>query len=527
MTLRSTCAQRYAKLESDRMVFLDRARECARVTIPMLMPDSGHSDSTRFYTPYQSIGARGVNNLSAKLLLSLLPPNSPFFRLTIDDFTLAHLAQQEGARAKVEEGLNKIERAVHNEVETSALRPPMFETIKQLIVSGNCLLYLPKDAGAKVYKLDRFVVQRDMMGNVLEAIVKEEIAREALPEDVQELLKTKNPDLPSADHKDSEDICIYTRFYRDDGKMKMYQEIDGVIVPGSEGSWPWNKSPILVLRWTAIDGEDYGRSYVEEYLGDLVSLDGLARAVVESAAASSKVVFMVNPNGVTREKDLVESENLDVITGLVDDVHVLQVAKQADMQVASNVMNEIAQRISQAFLLNSSVTRQAERVTAEEIRFMIGELEDALGGVYALLSQELQLPLVRRLMDRMSKAKKLPKLPEGVVEPTITTGLEALGRGHDLNKYNLLLQALAPLGPEALKRINMDDMIKRVGTSLGIDMAGLVKSQEEIQQEEAQAQQAQMQQMMAQGGADSMAPIAGALAKGAATPMPAQAPAAQ
>ena len=103
----SSCAQRYEQLVSERETFLDRARECARLTIPTLMPESGHSQSSRFYTPYQGIGARGVNNLAAKLLLSLLPPNSPFFRLTIDDFTLEELTKQEGMRAKVEEGLNK------------------------------------------------------------------------------------------------------------------------------------------------------------------------------------------------------------------------------------------------------------------------------------------------------------------------------------------------------------------------------------------------------------------------------------
>ena len=227
---------------------------------------------------------------------------------------------------------------------------------------------------------------------------------------------------------------------------------------------------------------------------------------------------MVNPNGVTREKDLVESENLDVITGIEGEVSVLQVQKQADMQVANSVMQDITQRLSNAFLLNSSVTRQAERVTAEEIRFMIGELEDALGGVYALLSQELQLPLVKRLMDRMSKQKRLPKLPEGVVEPTVTTGLEALGRGHDLNKYTVLMNALAPLGPEAMSRVNMDDLIKRVGTALGIDMGGLIKTTEQMQAEQQQAQQAQMQSMMMDGASKSMAPVAGALAKGAVAP---------
>jgi hypothetical protein len=151
-----------------------------------------------------------------------------------------------------------------------------------------------------------------------------------------------------------------------------------------------------------------------------------------------------------------------------------------------------------AFLMNSSVQRNAERVTAEEVRFMASELEDALGGVYSILSQEFQLPLVHRLMDRMTKAKKLPPLPKGVVKPAIVTGLEALGRGHDLNKYLMMLKALQPLGEQVLAQyMNPGDYISRIATSLGIDPAGLVKSQQEIDQ---QMQQMQQQQMMQMGG---------------------------
>mgnify|MGYP001173609647 CR=1 FL=1 len=80
--------QRYEKLETERTPFLTRARECSKLTLPTLVPDAGHSSSSTFDTPFQGIGARGVNNLASKLLLALVPPNSPFFRLTVDDFKL-------------------------------------------------------------------------------------------------------------------------------------------------------------------------------------------------------------------------------------------------------------------------------------------------------------------------------------------------------------------------------------------------------------------------------------------------------
>jgi len=489
-----TCQSRYESLATDRTTFLDRARRCAELTIPTLVPPSGHSKSTVYYTPWQGIGARGVNNLASKLLLSLLPPNSPFFRLVVDDFTLDQMAGRPGAKAKVDEGLNKIERSVQAEIEGSNIRPSVFQSLKQLIVSGNVLMYLPKEGGVRVYRLDTYVVKRDPAGNVLDIIAKDEVSPMALTEEERSMLDdTSNED----DYTTEKTVKVYTRLCRHEGKWRLYQEINGKIVPGSEGQWPIDKSPMLALRWTAIDGEDYGRGYIEEYLGDLISLEGLSKAIVEASAAAAKVVFLLNPNGVTRMRDVSKAESGDFVVGKKDDVTTIQTDKQSDMRIAYEAAKTITDRLSMAFLMNSSVQRQAERVTAEEIRFMANDLEAALGGVYSILSQEFQLPLVNRLMDRMTKQKKLPALPKGVVQPAIVTGLEALGRGHDLNKYSALLNALQPLGPEVLmKYMNPGDYISRIATSLGIDAKGLVKTDEEMAAEAQQAQQAQQMQMM-------------------------------
>ena len=500
-----TCEARYERLASTRLQFLDRARKCSELTIPTLVPPEAHGSHTTYYTPWQGIGARGVNNLASKLLLSLLPPNSPFFRLGVDDFTSQQMAGEPGARAKIEEGLNKIERAVQNEIEGTGLRSPVFLALKHLIVAGNYFAYLPSTGGVKGYPLSNFVVKRDTLGNVLDIIALDNVSPLALGEEELSLLDdTENG---SKDDSTDKTVKLYTRFYREGKQWKSYQQIKGQIVPGSEGTWPIDKPPFMALRWSHVDGEDYGRSYVEEYIGDLISLEGLSKAIVEASAVAAKVVYLLNPNGVTRAKDLTKAESGDVIVGNVADVQALQTDKQADMRIAYEAAKTITERLAMAFLMNSAIQRQAERVTAEEVRYMAGELEDALGGVYSILSQEFQLPLVTRLMDRMTKDKRLPALPKGIVKPQIVTGLEALGRGHDLTKYQMMIQALAPLGPEIVaKHINPGDYIKRVGTSLGIDMDGLVKSSDQLAQEAEQQSQQQQQMMMAQMAQKAIGP---------------------
>lgn len=484
---------KYNKYASDRENYLNRGREASLFSIPSLLPQQDHGSTTDFVTPFQSIGAEGVNNLSSKLLLTLLPPNAPFFRLVVDNSELEALIAEQ--RSEAEESLAKIERMVMQEIEVRGLRVPISEALKQLIVTGNVLVYLPPKEQIRVFRLDRYVVKRDAMGNVLEIITKESLSPLSLPEKTRELLT----DPETEDITKNQDLYTCVKWT---GKNWMiHQELNGITVPGSEGTYTKKKCPFLALRFTSMDGEDYGRGYVEEYLGDLKSLESLTQSIVEGSAAAAKVLFMVRPNGTTRIKTLADSPNGAIVTGDDNDVSTLQLGKTQDFAIAAQTIQQLQTRLSRVFLMNSSIRRDAERVTAEEIRIAHQELEIALGGVYAVLSQEFQLPLVELLMHKMGKEKKIPTLPDEGLKPLIITGVEALGRGEDLNKLGQFMQGIIPLGPEAMSQLNISDYITRLAGSLGIDTEGLVKSEEQkqLEAEEAQAAQAQMinQQTMA------------------------------
>ena len=110
VTRQNTAKERYETLKADRQQFLDRARECSELTIPSLIPDEGHNSTSELYSPFQSVGARGVNNLASKLLLLLLPPNSPFFRLQVSGDAKKEMEQQPDIKTQVEKSLSDIER---------------------------------------------------------------------------------------------------------------------------------------------------------------------------------------------------------------------------------------------------------------------------------------------------------------------------------------------------------------------------------------------------------------------------------
>ena len=500
-----TAQGRYKQCESLREPFLERARDSAKLTLPTLIPPSNSTGTTKYSTPYQGVGSRGTNNLASKLLLSLIPPSSPFFRLKMDDFVIKDLEQEgdEGLKTSIEEGLSQIERAILTDIETNADRVAIFEALKHLIVAGNVLLFVGEE-GTRVFPLSRYIVKRDPNGNILEILTLETIAPNVLPEVIQQAVKDTM--------RDDEKSCdLYTHVYRQKDKFVIYQEVKGLEVPKSRGTYPIDSSPYIPLRFNRVDGEDYGRSYVEEFYGDLKSLEGLTRAIVEGSAAASKVLFMVAPNGTTRARKLGESPNGAIIEGNAADVSTLQVNKFADFNIAYQTMGRIEGRLQHAFLMNASIQRDAERVTAQEIKFMAQDLEKAIGGIYSILSQEFQLPFITRKMAMMEKNKKLPKLPKSGVRPSIITGLEALGRGNDKTKLIEFLTTLnETLGAEAIaKYINVSDAVSRLATSEGIDPKGLVRSEEELAAEAEQQTMEQQQQQLQDASVQAGTKIAG------------------
>lgn len=484
----SSIESMYSKLEIDREIYLERARDCAELTIPHLYPPKSANEATTYPTPYQSVGSRGVTNLASKLMLALFPPQAPFFRLDVDELVYKQIQGDPQQKATLEQGLAKIEKAVMDSIEEKNDRVAVYEAIKHLIVSGNVLLKLD-DNGLRVYRLENYVVKRDPQGRVLKIIIKESVSPTTLPK--KYLGKVMNE---TKLNEETKTLSLYTCVTRTKKNYYVHQEINKVKV--FETSYDFDKLPYIALRFNRIDGMNYGRGHCEMFLGDLKSLEGLTRAILEGSSASSKMLFMVAPNGTTRASQIAKAPNGAIIEGSAGDVSVLQANKFADFRVALETMNRIEQRLQFAFLLNASVQRQAERVTATEVQLVANELQDALGGVYGILTTEFQLPYINAKLAMLKSDGLLPELPKKIVKTKIIVGMEALGRASDrLRLLQFMADLSNTLGAETLARyINLDDAIKKFAVANGIDTQGLIKSADQIAQETQQAQQQQLAQ---------------------------------
>ena len=496
--------ERYDYLSSDRSQFLTEAEEATKLTLPYLI--RGHEEYSRgmkqLKTPWQSVGAKGVVALASKLSLSLVPPQTSFFKLQLDESQLGEEFPPE-VKSELDLSFAKIERTILDAIAASDDRVVIHQALQHLVVGGNALIFMGK-TGLKLFPLNRYVIERDGNGEVIEIVTRERINKKLIkhllpPELEEDKMVDTVVDEGYGDVSGKQECDVYTHVTRDNNRFLWYQEVYGHELQGSRSKAPVDSTPWLPLRFNTVDAEAYGRGRVGQFIGDLKSLEALSQALVEGSAAAAKVVFTVSPSSTTKPQTLAQAGNGAIVQGRPDDIGVIQVGKTADFKTAYELMNTLEKRLNEAFLILS--VRDSERTTAQEVQMTQLELEQQLGGLFGLLTVEFLVPYLNRKLSVFQKTGEIPRIPKGMVKPIIVAGINALGRGQDVQALGSFLQTIAQtMGPEAIQQyINPDEVIKRLAAAQGIDVLNLVKSMQELQEEQQQqAQQAQEMEQMKQ-----------------------------
>ena len=383
-----TAKTRYDALSSDRSQFLNTAQEATKLTLPQLVrgEEENYRGAKNLPTPWQSVGAKGVVTLASKLMLALLPPQTSFFKLQLDDSVLEQGGFPPEARSELDLSFAKIERTILDSIAASSDRVVVHQALKHLIVAGNVLIFMGKE-GLKMFPLNRYVVERDGNGNVIEIVTRERVNHQLIENDVPPEILMKKAEESVVDETtspDKEECDIYTHVRRENNRFVWHQEVYDYVIESSRGKSPVDVTPWIPLRFNTVDGEVYGRGRVEEFLGDLKSLEALSQALVEGSAAAAKVVFTISPSSTTKPQTLANAGNGAIVQRRPDDIGVVQVGKTADFRTAFELASQLERRLSEAFLILN--VRNSERTTAEEVRMTQMELEQQLGGLFSLLT---------------------------------------------------------------------------------------------------------------------------------------------
>lgn len=480
---------RYTEMSSDRNRYLDSGQEYSRMTLPYILPEEkSPRGSSANQHGYSGTGAQAVNHLSNKLVMSLFPPQRSFFKLEFTEDAKAELAEGGYDPTTLSELLVVGERKARLHQEKIASRTAFTEAMKHLIISGNVLLQVMK--GGKPLRsipLDRYVVNRTLDGDLLEIIVFQEKEFYALPEGVKETLRLAN----KAPKDEKEQVKVFTYVYREGADAYIVAQVALDILLEDKQTVAKEDLPWIPLRWNSAYGEDYGRGLCEDHAGDLYVIELLSEAIAKGMVLMSDVKYLIRPGSVTDIDELAGSPTGEFLFGNIDDVGVLQLEKYADFKPISEVLSVYEQRIGMAFMMNSAIRRDAERVTAYELRLDAQELEVSLGGTYSLLAQTLQRPFAWLLLKEVG----FP-LEEETVVPGIITGLEALGRSGDLDKihqFTELMQLPNTWPADILARTKMNIYAREVAAGLSMQLPWMM-TDEEFEDEQQKQQEQQLQQ---------------------------------
>ena len=127
-----------------------------------------------------------------------------------------------------------------------------------------------------------------------------------LPPEARQLLLSTSEDY-NEQANNSKNLDLYTYVCRKDNKFEVHQEVMSMEIPNSRGTYPLSVY-LLYHYGLRIDGEDYGRGFVEEYIGDLQSLETphglLSKVLQHQQKYCSWFVQTVQQNRILWQKPL-------------------------------------------------------------------------------------------------------------------------------------------------------------------------------------------------------------------------------
>jgi hypothetical protein len=471
----------FADGDAKRETVLTNSEKYAGWTIPNIFPNDPLTSEDEMQGDYQSVGAQAVTFLANKIMMALFQPSRPFFRVVLTDKQMQGVTATTGMnKAQIEESLAEMERKALREMEKLNGRVVLTDIITQLVVTGNSLLYIPPDEKMQNYSVRDYTILRDLRGGLVKLIIRETKSVSSLSDELAALAAKES-------YEADADISIYTGILKvGKDQYVVWQELEDICsCHKSIGRYTEDALPWVPLTWNLSRNKDYGSSLVELYAGDFHSLSTIAEAILDYTTIVTDLKVLVDPAGMTDVRKLNEAASGDYVHGREEDIFVHTANVSDASTFLDNQFTKIERRISAAFLMNTGVTRQAERVTAEEIRMQAQELESSLGGVYSRLAQELQTPLAKRLLAQLDPLFK-------DVEPVVVTGLESLSRNSELDRTRAFvadLAAFADVPEEVRLRLNFDGVISVLGAGHGIDYKSILKSDEQVKKDQTQEAQ--------------------------------------
>jgi hypothetical protein len=281
----------------------------------------------------------------------------------------------------------------------------------------------------------------------------------------------------------------------------MRQAVDEIDLPQAATSYKEADFPCLVLTWNLGRGDHYGRGLVEDYAVSFHNVDVMTEAIIDMIGIAADIKFLVNDRSSFDVSAWNNAKRGEYVPGAEGDITVPEFKFGVELQFIGKAVEKLERDLAQAFLLSSAGVRDAERVTAEEIRFFAREIESAFGGLYSRLALDWQRKEAEYQLAQIDFNSYLPS-GEQTFETMVTTGLESLSREGKLDALRIAIADLQMLDsvPEEIRgTINPLKFASFIFRNRGVEAEDFLYTQGEMEAN-AERKQKQEEQLMEKQG---------------------------
>lgn len=508
----------FDKLDNQRLDDLEMARRCARLSQPYILPDKQWNDKNRerrqrgeeeIPNNFQSLGARACASLLGHFLQNGFPSESPWTAFEMPGSMLYDPRIPDEWKVKAQNDLfmaqlvmlSTLESApIDNEKRQSSMRNSagfragVGSAIDSAASTGDSLILFRDDYRLRTYRRDFYVTKRDTSRDVLCHVTKEQIdpmGLSAVQRIKADLYDGGIDEKPVEDRM--QDLYTYVEWQPVARTWTITQEVNGHEIQAFDEEI----SPFISAPFKLVDGDDYGRGFIEMNYGDFSTFDRLEEACLDYAAIASKMHPVVDPSSLVRDKDFTARtgtpiRNVRVVNGVAQDIGFLQLNKMGDFGIVQAVRDAKRKDLGAAALLESEAAPKGEAGRHSTAWKMVyGELQRVTGGLYPGFMENLQLHLVRRAIYQLQRDKLIAPFNLSRIRIRVLTGLAAMEREERKNKLLSFAQFVQALGPQAQARIDPEVAWQIWSRYDNFYEPGLMKSEETMQREMQSALRAQ------------------------------------
>lgn len=488
--------QKYQSLENARSIKLEKARLYAAATKPVLMPksDSDVKANRQVAHPHSSLPARGVTEFGAKITSGILPPSgTPFISMEIPPAVQSNATKEQ--MDTLRSISKKVQDIVHNELLQSNVRDIWNVAVEHIAVVGDVVIR-QEGMTFSYFRLDNFVVKRDVNGNPIELIVRQWMREEELDEQQKNQLKMENVETVRRFDSNFYPYYIHVEFLGDERQKETHYLGNTSVKEMNHSYQVWT-----VPQYKQNAYEDYSNSLVEENYGDIVAAHALRETLLEAMAVGNIGYIGFVPGSITADT-LKQTPNWGVVP--IKDQSSLTFIQPNTVSTISTTAafaEKHDQEIRRIFLMDVASELTQDRTTAYQVSKAIAALERATGPMLNLLRSTMLEPAAMNTIQHLIKTKKLgpevkQALDDGQLQLVIKSGVNSMDADSENQKILTWASTWFQVAPEqALQKIDIYALLEYSAQLSGIP-SQLLNSQEQMAAKAEAQQQQQLQEAL-------------------------------